>query len=340
MLGSRAARWPCSAIDLRRFGPLTDVLGQAGGDAVLQAVALRLLRCVQPTDTVARIGGDRFGILRTGAPQPQDATTLARQVLDALAQPLDLPGRAVAVEACIGIAVAPADGDAPDTLMRHAGFALHRAKSRAQPGWRFFETAVDARMQARRGLELDLRRALEHCSPVLGESGLGRTGFEVFYQPTVDLRTRALRGFEALVRWRHPERGLISPAGFIPLAEETGLILPLGDWVLRRACAEAAGWPDGLKLAVNLSPALVAGGGLVDMVAAALGMAGLEPERLELEITETAMLQETETTLGILHGLQEAGHRHRHGRFRHRLFLARLFAALSVQPAEDRPFLH
>ncbi|TDH58607.1 EAL domain-containing protein [Dankookia rubra] len=294
-------------IDLRRFGPLTDALGQAGGDAVLQAVALRLLRCVQPTDTVARIGGDRFGILRAGAPQPQDATVLARQVLDALAQPLDLPGRAVVVAACIGIAVAPADGDAPDTLLRHAGFALHRAKGGAQPGWRFFEPAVDARMQARRGLELDLRRALEHCAPGFGDSNPPRTEFEVFYQPTLDLRSRALRGFEALVRWRHPERGLIAPADFIPLAEETGLILPLGAWVLRRACAEAAGWPETMTLAVNLSPAQFAGGGLVPMVAEALGMAGLPPERLELEITETAMLQETETTLGILRGLQELG---------------------------------
>jgi diguanylate cyclase (GGDEF)-like protein len=289
-------------IDLRRFGPLTDALGQAGGDAVLQAVAQRLRRCVQPADTVARIGGDRFGILRAGAPQPQDATALARQVLDALAQPLDLAGRTVVVATCIGIAVAPADGDTPDTLLRHAGFALRRAKDGVQPGWRCFEPAMDARMQVRHGLELDLRRALEHCAPAPGA-----TEFEVFYQPVLDLRTRALRGFEALVRWRHPERGLIPPADFIPLAEECGLILPLGAWVLRRACAEAAGWPGDVKVAVNLSPAQFAGGGLVTMVAEALGMAGLAPERLELEITETAMLQETETVLATLRGLQALG---------------------------------
>jgi predicted signal transduction protein with EAL and GGDEF domain len=262
---------------------------------------------VQPTDTVARIGGDRFAILRAGPPQPQDATLLARQVLDALAEPLDLPGRAVVVAACIGIAVAPADGDTPDTLLRHAGFALRRAKGGVQPGWRFFEPAMDARMQVRRGLELDLRRALEHCGPAPADTGPGAMEFEVFYQPTLDLRTRALRGFEALVRWRHPERGLIPPADFIPLAEECGLILPLGAWVLRRACAEAAGWPGPMTLAVNLSPAQFTGGGLVTMVAKALGMAGLPPERLELEITETAMLQETETVLATLRGLQELG---------------------------------
>ncbi|MFC7477252.1 EAL domain-containing protein [Dankookia sp. GCM10030260] len=298
-------------LDLRRFSPLNDVLGQAGGDAVLQGVARRLLRCVQPTDTVARIGGDRFAILCAGMPQPQDATALARQVLETLAQPFDLPGREVVVGASIGIAIAPADGDAPDTLLRHAGFALRRAKDGVQAGWRFFEPAMDARMQTRLSLELDLRRALDNCRPALGAACACRGEFEVFYQPKLDLRSRILCGFEALVRWRHPERGLVSPADFIPLAEECGLILPLGEWVLRRACAEAASWPGqgapAARIAVNLSPAQITAGGLVAMVADALRDSGLAPERLELEITESAMLHDTEATLATLRGLQGLG---------------------------------
>jgi predicted signal transduction protein with EAL and GGDEF domain len=227
--------------------------------------------------------------------QPQAATVLARRLVEVLTTPFDVDGHHVCIGTSIGIAVAPVDGMDGDALVRGADMALYRAKADGRGCWRFFEPEMDARMQLRRALEVDLRRALE------------TGGFEIHYQPILDVRSRRVVGLEALLRWRHPERGLIPPDAFIPLAEDTGMIVPLGAWVLGQACACAATWPGAPKVAVNLSPVQFAHRGLVDTVAAALAASGLDPARLELEITETVMLQDTEATLATLHRLKALG---------------------------------
>jgi predicted signal transduction protein with EAL and GGDEF domain len=201
----------------------------------------------------------------------------------------------VVVGASVGIALAPSDGVDADQLMKSADMALYRAKSDGRGVFRYFESEMDAKMQVRRGLELDLRKALvEH-------------EFELFYQPIVDLQANRVCGFEALLRWNHPSRGLIGPSEFIPIAEDMGLITPLGEWVLRQACAEAAGWPDDVKVAVNLSPAQFKSKTLALAVTSALAASELSPSRLELEITESVLLQDNETVRGVLHQLRELG---------------------------------
>jgi diguanylate cyclase (GGDEF)-like protein len=227
-------------LDLDNFKNINDSLGHAAGDAVLQTVAGRLRDCVRDTDTVARLGGDEFAVLQVGGRQPTHATALAQRIVDTLAQPFDFAGHQLMIGASVGIAVSPNDGNEPDQLMKNADLALYRVKQDGRNGFRFFEPEMDARMKLRRGLELDLRKALAH-----GE-------FELFYQPVVNLARDEIRGFEALLRWQHPARGLVPPVDFIPLAEETGLIIPLGEWVLRKACAEAATWSGNLTIAVNL----------------------------------------------------------------------------------------
>jgi diguanylate cyclase (GGDEF)-like protein len=296
---ARANRGECFSIlylDLDRFKTVNDTLGHPVGDALLQAATARLQTELRETDTAARLGGDEFAVLQTAADQPRAATALAHRLINALGAPYLLGGHQINVGVSIGIVVAGGDGEDSDTLLKNADLALYRAKADGRGTWRFFEPEMDAHMQARRLLELDLRRAVE------------AEQFEVFYQPVVDLRTRRITGFEALVRWRHPEQGLVSPAEFIPLAEEIGLIGPIGERVLLCACAEAAGWPDDIKIAVNLSAVQFRGGtGLADIVAAALTATGLPASRLELEITETAMLHDTEETLATLHRMQRLG---------------------------------
>ncbi|MBV9116616.1 MAG: EAL domain-containing protein, partial [Acetobacteraceae bacterium] len=283
-------------LDLDHFKAVNDTLGHTVGDTLLRLVTRRLLADARETDTIARLGGDEFAIVQSSVDQPRDATALARRVIEALREPFEIDGHQVVVGASVGIAVAPGDGAEPDELLKNADLALYRAKADGRAAWRFFEPEMDARMQERRLLELDLRRAL-----VAGE-------FALHYQPLMNPRTRRVVGFEALIRWQHPERGLVSPAEFVPLAEEIGLIGAIGEWVLRRACAEAAGWPGGIKVAVNLSATqLRAGRALADTVAAALKAAGLPAERLELEITETAMLQDTDEVLATLHQIREMG---------------------------------
>jgi predicted signal transduction protein with EAL and GGDEF domain len=220
---------------------------------------------------------------------------LASRLIDAISAPDDLSGHHVNIGTSVGIAIVPDDGDDADQLLRNADMALYRSKADGRGRYSFFEPNMNATMQARRGLEMDLRDALA-------------TGaFEVFYQPLMTIKRRALSGFEALLRWNHPRLGLVPPAEFIPLAEEIGLIIPLGKWVLRQACADAAKWPGTPKVAVNLSPVQFASKTLVADVAAALNDSGLEPSRLELEITETAMLDDTNATLAILHRLKDLG---------------------------------
>jgi diguanylate cyclase (GGDEF)-like protein len=282
-------------LDLDHFKTVNDSLGHGVGDAMLQAVAGRLRECVRDTDTVARLGGDEFAILQVGAKQPAAATALAQRIVEALGQRFDLAGHQLVIGASVGIAVSPNDGDSPDQLMKNADLALYRAKQDGRNGFRFFEPEMDAKMRLRRSLEADLRKALTQ-----GE-------FELFYQPVVNLRHNEISGLEALLRWRHPERGMISPGDFIPLAEESGLIIPIGEWVLRTACAEAATWSSAVTVAVNLSPVQFKSKNLVATVVSALAASRLPPTRLELEITETVLMQDNEATMDVLHQFRDLG---------------------------------
>ncbi len=282
-------------LDLDRFKDVNDAHGHPVGDLLLKAVAGRLRQCVRDTDMVARLGGDEFAIMQAGTSQPTDATALASRLIEVIAAPYELGNGQVRVELSIGIALAPGDGLDPDQLLKNADMALYRAKSDGHGLYRFFEPEMDARMQARRRLEIDLRKAVANSE------------FELFYQPLVDMQTERVTGFEALIRWQHPERGMIPPLDFIAVAEETGLIVPIGDWVLRQACAEAATWPSDVKIAVNLSPIQFKSKGLLLSVMSALATSGLSANRLELEITESVLLQDGDTTLAALHELRRLG---------------------------------
>lgn len=282
-------------IDLDRFKTVNDTLGHPLGDALLREAAERLRACVREGDTVARLGGDEFAVVQTGLSDMSGATRLAGRVVEAMAAPFDLQGHQVVIGASVGVAAAPSDGEDADELLKKADMALYRAKGDGRGAFHFFERAMDEQLQARRALELDLRRALQ-----AGE-------FELFYQPLYNLGDERVTGCEALLRWRHPDRGMVSPADFIPLAEEIGLIVPLGEWVLRAACAEAAKWPDYVRLAVNLSPAQFRDRGLVRTVVSALAMSGLPAQRLELEITESVLLQDSAANMTMLHDLKALG---------------------------------
>jgi diguanylate cyclase (GGDEF)-like protein len=282
-------------LDLDHFKSVNDTLGHHIGDELLKTVAGRLRENVREIDTVARVGGDEFAIIQVGADQPHETAMLARRICEALKAPYDLHGHAVIVDTSIGIAISPGDGTEPNELLRNADMALYGAKADGRGGYRFFEPAMDARMKGRRTLELALRHAL-----VNGE-------FELYYQPLVGLADRRITCCEALLRWHHPERGMVPPAEFIPVAEEIGLIVPLGEWVLRRACADAATWPPEVKVAVNLSPIQVMNQNLVSVVVGALAASGLPANRLELEITESVLMQNTDNTLSALHRLRELG---------------------------------
>ncbi len=282
-------------LDLDRFKQVNDTLGHPGGDRLLQAVAVRLRDCLREGDVVSRFGGDEFAILQRNADQPNGATALATRVIEALEQPFDIDGNQANIGVSVGISIAPTDGMNVDRLIRNGDLALYRAKAEGRGTFRFFEPAMDARMQARHKLELDLRR------------GITNMEFELYYQPVITLDTQKISGFEALLRWHHPERGLVTPSEFISLAEEVGLIVPLGEWVLREACREAAKWPDNLHVAVNLSPAQFKSRNIEQLVFSALAHSGLSPRRLELEITESVLLADEQKTLATLHKLREFG---------------------------------
>jgi diguanylate cyclase (GGDEF)-like protein/PAS domain S-box-containing protein len=282
-------------LDLDHFKGVNDTLGHPIGDELLKTVAQRLGTCLRETDLVARLGGDEFAIIQFPLGNPNAASLLATALIDIVSKPYEVRGHEFVVGASIGIAVAPGDGDSADALLRNADMALYRAKAEGRGSAHFFEPEMDRNIQARRMLELDMRKAFAN-----GE-------FELFYQPLINLQANAVSGFEALLRWRHPERGMIAPAQFIPLAEEIGLIVPLGEWVLRQACLEAMRWPGDLNVAVNLSPAQFRSRGLVQAVLTALAYSRLPPSRLELEITESVLLGETEANLAMLHQLRGIG---------------------------------
>jgi diguanylate cyclase (GGDEF)-like protein len=282
-------------LDLDRFKEVNDTLGHPAGDALLKTVAERLRGCTRKSDTVARLGGDEFAVIQRAKDSAIEAEALSKRILEVLSAPFDLAGHQASIGTSIGIALAPMDGKDPDSLMKSADLALYRSKSEGRGTYRFFEPEMDERMQARRELERDLRTAII------------RREFALHYQPLVNVERDEVCGFEALLRWAQPERGNMLPDDFIPLAEETGLIIPIGEWVLREACAEAAGWPDHLKIAVNLSPAQFKSRNLVQTVVNSLASAGMPANRLELEITESAMLQDEDGAFVTLKQLHDLG---------------------------------
>ena len=281
-------------LDLDHFKDVNDALGHPIGDKLLQTVSERLKQSIEAQDMVARLGGDEFAVVRLGGGL-DGATALAEAIIETLSAPYEIDGHQVVIGASVGIALAPQDGDDPVALLKAADLALYRAKTNGRGIYQFYEAEMDARLQARRLMELDLRNALANAE------------FEVYYQPQVNLDSNTISGFEALLRWNHPERGLISPATFIPIAEEIGLIGRIGAWVLKTACAEAVKWPDHIRVAVNLSPAQFKSRALILDVTSALGASGLRSRRLELEITESVMLQDTDAVLATLHQIHELG---------------------------------
>jgi diguanylate cyclase (GGDEF)-like protein len=289
---------PCAVLclDLDRFRQVNDTLGHHAGDDVLRIVAQRIRRLLRDGDGAARLGSDEFAIVLANLHQPDDVAALARTLIEAISRPYEIGGQQVVIGATVGIAVAtgvPADDE---QLVRNADLALCRAKQEGG-GYRFFAAEMDIRAQAARTLELDLRNALAQ-----GE-------FELFYQPLVSVRELRISSFEALLRWRHPQRGLIGPDEFIPLAEQTGLISEIGEWVLHTACREAAGWPASVRVAVNFSSVQFGRADLAAQVEAALSAAGLAAGRLELEITEGVLLSDSAATLETLVRLRALGAR-------------------------------
>ena len=292
---SREQNFALLCLNLDRFKSVNDTLGHSYGDMLLQLAAKRIAGCLREGDIIACLGGDEFAILQGGVKQPNDATTLAARIIEIAAAPFDLKGHQVVIGASIGVAIAPTDGTDADQLLKSADTALYRAKTRGRGSYRFFESEMDALLQARRALELDLRKAL-----VNGE-------FELYYQPLVNLERQEISGFEALIRWNHPERGLVSPLEFIPLAEETALIVPIGEWVLRQACGEAVKWPSQIRIAVNLSPIQFKERNLPQTVMSALAHSGLPATRLELEITESVLLMDDGATVETLYHMHRLG---------------------------------
>jgi diguanylate cyclase (GGDEF)-like protein len=282
-------------LDLDRFKTVNDTLGHPVGDELLKVVAGRLLSAVQSSDMVARIGGDEFAIVQSAVERPEQCSELAARIVELIGRPYEVGGRYIDIGTSVGIAIAPNDGANPDQLLKSADMALYLAKSDGRGTHRFFEREMDKRLQARHALEIDLRSAI-----VKGE-------FELHYQPIIHLSDGHVSGFEALVRWNHPSRGQIPPLQFIPLAEESGLIQPLGEWVLRTACAHAAKWPEPVGVAVNLSAAQFKGQNLVQIALNALAASGLPPNRLDLEITESVLLKGETSTLATLHQLRDLG---------------------------------
>ena len=282
-------------IDIDEFKSVNDSLGHMVGDELRKSVAASLGRCIGGADFVARLGGDEFAIVQTGIKSPADAADLVARVFASIRVPYACHGHQVTTDASIGIALAPQYGADLDQILKNADLAMYAAKSAGRRTHRFFEPVMDAQVQARRVLEMNLRQAMLDGA------------LEVYYQPCVSLQDNRITGCEALVRWRHPERGMVPPSEFIPIAEETGLINQLGEWVLATACAEAMTWPDEVNLAVNVSPVQFKSGTLALKIVAALAESGLPANRLELEITEAVLIRDDEAALAVLYQLRAIG---------------------------------
>jgi diguanylate cyclase (GGDEF)-like protein len=294
---ARDQKFALLCLDLDGFKNVNDTLGHPFGDQLLRQVGERLRNCLREGDWVARLGGDEFAILQGSITQPTDTTSLMTRIIEVISAPFDLEDHQVVIGVSIGVAIAPTDSADSDQLLKSADLALYRAKADGRGTYRFFEPEMDARMQTRRAMEVDLRKALVNDE------------FEVYYQPLMNMKTELICGFEALIRWNHPSRGIIAPPDFIPLAEETALIVPIGEWVLRQACAEATKWPSDISIAVNLSPAHFKMPGLYQIVFNTLAYSGLAANRLELEITESVLLVNSKSTLDTLRRLRALGAR-------------------------------
>ncbi|HEU5274711.1 MAG TPA: EAL domain-containing protein [Xanthobacteraceae bacterium] len=284
-------------LDLDQFKSVNDTFGHTIGDALLKKVAARLRSAVQPSDILARIGGDEFALVQTAVTRPEQCGDLAARIIEGIGRPYEIDGRSVTIGISVGIAIAPQDGSDPEQLLKNATMALYLAKGEGRGTHRFFEREMDRRLQARRALEIDLR------------SAIAKGEFELYYQPIVRLSDGQVSAFEALARWNHPQRGQIPPLQFISLAEELGLIVPLGEWVLRTACAQAAKWSEPVGVSVNLSAVQFKSPNLVQVVLNALAASALPPSRLDLEITESVLLQDEANTLATLHRLRNLGAR-------------------------------
>jgi diguanylate cyclase (GGDEF)-like protein len=282
-------------LDLDGFKIVNDTLGHSVGDALLKAVAERLQENVRDTDKTARLGGDEFAVLQSGDSQPRSADALASRLVAVMSEPFFVDGHQLNLSVSAGIAVMLGNDADPEQLLKNADLALYRAKADGRGTFRFFEPEMDALAQARRSMEVELRGALT------------RREFELHYQPLINLHTRRIAGFEALLRWSNATRGLVSPAQFIPLAEELGFIAPIGEWAIRQACEHAAGWPQDIKVAVNLSPVQFRSPSLVPAIVQALSASGLRPSRLELEITESVLLDDSDRNLAILRQIRDLG---------------------------------
>jgi diguanylate cyclase (GGDEF)-like protein/PAS domain S-box-containing protein len=282
-------------IDIDEFKSVNDTLGHLIGDELLKSVASSLSGCIQGDDFVARLGGDEFAVVATAVKSEADIIGLATRIFDAIRMPYECLGHQVTTDASIGVALAPQHGTDLSQILKNADMAMYAAKSAGRRTYRFFEPDMDAQVKARRLLEMDLRQAMSQGA------------LEVYYQPCVDLQDNKITGCEALLRWRHPERGMVSPAEFIPIAEETGLINQIGEWVLTTACAEATTWPADIKIAVNVSPIQFKSGTLALKIVAALAASGLAASRLELEITEAVLIRDDDAALAILHQLRAIG---------------------------------
>jgi diguanylate cyclase (GGDEF)-like protein len=282
-------------LDLDQFKAINDTLGHPAGDALLIAAGKRI-REIAKGHFVARLGGDEFVVLQAvDSGQRNAIDRLAHDLIEAVGRPLKIEGNELAPSTSVGIAIAPFDGGDSGTLLKNADLALYRAKEAGRGTFAFFEESLNERAQVRRQLETDLRLAIE------------RAEFELLYQPLFDLENNSIGSFEALLRWNHPTRGVISPNEFIPVAEDTGLIVPIGAWTIREACRQAVKWPEKLRIAVNVSPVQFHRGGLQDTILQALVGSGLAPARLEIEITESIFLDGGESTLKLLHSLRSLG---------------------------------
>ncbi|MEZ2146822.1 EAL domain-containing protein [Bradyrhizobium sp. DN5] len=282
-------------IDIDEFKGVNDALGHLVGDELLKSVAQSLRRCAGPMDFVARLGGDEFAIVQSAVTSLEEVNELVARVFETIRMPFDCMGHHLTTDASIGIALAPRHGTALDQILKNADMAMYAAKAAGRRTYRFFEPEMDAKVRERRQLEIDLRHAIVHG------------GLEVYYQPCLGLKDDRITGCEALVRWRHPERGMVSPAEFIPIAEDTGLINEIGEWVLATACRDAANWPDDIRLAVNVSPVQFKSGTLALKMMAALAASNLPASRLELEITEAVLIRDDDAALAILHQLRAIG---------------------------------
>jgi diguanylate cyclase (GGDEF)-like protein/PAS domain S-box-containing protein len=282
-------------IDIDEFKGINDSLGHHVGDELLKAVATSLKNCAKPGDLIARLGGDEFAVIQTAVGGRVEVEEFVTRIYEAMRRPYQCLGHHLSTDASIGIALAPEDGTELDQLIKHADLAMYAAKAEGRRVHRFFEPAMDARAKARLTMEQDLRQALADGA------------FEIHYQPVLDLASGDVTGCEALLRWRHPERGMISPVEFIPVAEDTGLINELGDWVMQTACTEAASWPSRVRLAVNVSPIQLKSPTLALRITGALAASGLPPDRLEIEITEAVLIHDDESALAILHQLRGIG---------------------------------